>query len=123
VVEPGSSLMVISTPGYGKRTPLNDYPVKGRATGGISTFDVKNVARTGGISTARVGQDADEITLMSSAGYVLRLKVSYIRLSGRATRGSRLMDLKDGDMVASLARLTPEETVEENGTAPKEKQG
>jgi len=123
VVEPGGSLMVISTLGYGKRTPLNDYPVKGRATGGISTFDVKNLARTGEISTARVVQDADEITLISSAGYVLRLKVSDIRLSGRATRGSRLMDIKDGDMVASLARLTPEETVEENGTAPKEKQG
>ena len=115
--------MVISTLGYGKRTPLTDYPVKGRATGGISSFDVKNLARTGEISTARVVQDADEVTLISSAGYVLRLKAADIRLSGRATRGSRLMDIKDGDMVASLARLTPEETVEENGTAPKEKQG
>ncbi len=122
VVEPGGSLMVISALGYGKRTPLSDYPVKGRATGGISTFDVKNLARTGEISTARVVQDADEITLISSAGLVLRMKVADIRLSGRATRGSRLMDVKEGDMVASLARLTPEETVEENGAAKNEKQ-
>lgn len=119
VVEPDGSLFVITTLGFGKRTPLNEYPVKGRATGGVSTFDSKNLARTGEISAARVVQEADEVTCISSAGMVLRLKVADIRLSGRATRGSRLMDVKDGDTVASLARLTPEETVEENGAAKK----
>ena len=119
VVEPDGSLFVITTLGFGKRTPLNEYPVKGRATGGVSTFDSKNLARTGEISAARVVQEADEVTCISSAGMVLRLKVADIRLSGRATRGSRLMDVKDGDTVASLARLTPEETVEENGSAKK----
>ncbi|HPC05855.1 MAG TPA: DNA gyrase C-terminal beta-propeller domain-containing protein, partial [Anaerolineaceae bacterium] len=119
VVEPDGSLFVITTLGFGKRTPLNEYPVKGRATGGISTFDSKNLTRTGEISAARVVQEADEVTCISSAGMVLRLKVADIRLSGRATRGSRLMDVKDGDTVASLARLTPEETVEENGSAKK----
>lgn len=119
VVEPDGSLFVITTLGFGKRTPLNEYPVKGRATGGVSTFDSKNLTRTGEISAARVVQEADEVTCISSAGMVLRLKVADIRLSGRATRGSRLMDVKDGDTVASLARLTPEETVEENGSAKK----
>jgi len=119
VVEPDGSLFVITTLGFGKRTPLDEYPVKGRATGGVSTFAGKNLARTGEISAARVVQEADEVTCISSAGMVLRLKVADIRLSGRATRGSRLMDVKDGDTVASLARLTPEETVEENGTAKK----
>ena len=122
VVEPEGSLFVITTLGFGKRTPLNEYPVKGRATGGVSTFDAKNLARTGEISAARVVQEADEVTCISSAGMVLRLKVADIRQSGRATRGSRLVDVKDGDMVASLARLTPEETAEENGTVKKEKQ-
>lgn len=119
VVEPDGSLFVITTLGFGKRTPLNEYPVKGRATSGVSTFDSKNLTRTGEISAARVVQEADEVTCISSAGMVLRLKVADIRLSGRATRGSRLMDVKDGDTVASLARLTPEETVEENGAAKK----
>ncbi len=120
VVEPDGSLFVITTLGFGKRTPLSEYPVKGRATGGVSTFDTKNLARTGEISAARVVQEADEITCISSAGMVLRLKVADIRQSGRATRGSRLMDVKDGDTVASLARLTPEETAEENGAAKKD---
>jgi DNA gyrase subunit A len=114
VVEPNGSLLVVSTKGFGKRTPLSEYPVKGRATGGVATFDVKNLDRTGEISVARVVQEEDEVTLISSAGLVLRLKVSEIRQSGRATRGTHLMDIQEGDSVASLARMTPEETTESN---------
>ncbi len=119
VVEPKGSLMVISTNGYGKRTLLTEYPVKGRATSGITTFDVKNFDRTGEISSARVVQEEDEVTVISSNGLVLRLKVADIRISGRATRGSHLMDTKQGDSVASLARLTPELEGEENGAENK----
>lgn len=120
VVEPNGSLLVISTNGYGKRTLLTEYPAKGRATSGITTFDVKNFERTGEISSARVVQEKDEVTVISSNGLVLRLKVADIRISGRATRGSHLMDTKAGDSVASLARLTPELEGEENGAESKE---
>jgi DNA gyrase subunit A len=119
VVEPNGSLLVVSTKGFGKRTPLSEYPVKGRATGGVATFDVKNLDRTGEISVARVVQEEDEVTLISSAGLVLRLKISDIRQSGRATRGTHLMDIQEGDAVASLARMTPEETAESNGSDTK----
>ncbi len=119
VVEPNGSLLVVSTKGFGKRTPLSEYPVKGRATGGVATFDIKNLDRTGEISVARVVQEEDEVTLISSAGLVLRLKVSEIRQSGRATRGTHLMDIQEGDAVASLARMTPEETTESNGSDTK----
>jgi DNA gyrase subunit A len=119
VVEPNGSLLVVSTKGFGKRTSLSEYPVKGRATGGVATFDVKNLDRTGEISVARVVQEEDEVTLISSAGLVLRLKISEIRQSGRATRGTHLMDIQEGDSVASLARMTPEETTESNGSDTK----
>lgn len=121
VVEPNGSVLVISTKGFGKRTPLSEYPVKGRATGGVATFDVKNLDRTGEISAAHVVQEEDEVTLISSAGLVLRLKVSEIRQSGRATRGTHLMDIQEGDAVASLARMTPEEATESNGSDTKAK--
>ncbi len=108
VIEPNGSLLVISSLGFGKRTSLSDYPVKGRATGGVATFDVKNLSKTGKLASARVVQMNDEVTLISSGGMVLRLSVSDIKESGRATRGTKLMKLAAGDSIASVARLKAE---------------
>jgi DNA gyrase subunit A len=109
VVEPGGYLMVITTLGYGKRSPLDEYPVKGRATGGVTTIDQKNMDRIGRIASARVVQEDDEITSISTGGTVLRQRVKDINPLGRATRGVRLMDMSKGDTVASLARLPASE--------------
>ncbi len=105
VVEPNGYLMLVTTQGYGKRTALSEYPVKGRATGGVATIDQKNLDKTGKIASARVVQEGDEVTLISTGGTVLRLKIKDIRPMGRATRGMRMMDLAKGDTVASVARL------------------
>ncbi|WP_236690950.1 DNA gyrase subunit A [Levilinea saccharolytica] len=112
VVEPGGYLLVVTENGFGKRTPLEDYPTKGRATGGVTTIDQKSLKTIGKIATARVVQEVDEITAITSAGMVLRLKVSSIRPSGRSTRGVHLINVAEGDAVASLARMAPEETPE-----------
>jgi DNA gyrase subunit A len=117
VVEPDGYLMVITTLGYGKRSPLNEYPLKGRATGGVTTIDQKNMDKIGRIASARVVQDDDEITSISSGGTVLRQKVKEINPLGRATRGVHLMNLVKGDTVASLARLLAEEGVAEEEVA------
>jgi DNA gyrase subunit A len=106
VVEKNGSLLIVTEMGYGKRTLLSDYPKKGRATGGIVTINQKTLGSTGKIAVARVVQDEDEITLISTGGLVLRLKVKDIKSSGRATRGIRFMDLLKGDAVASLARIS-----------------
>jgi DNA gyrase subunit A len=106
VVEPGGYLLVMSENGYGKRAALDDYPRKGRATGGVATADQKNLDRTGKIAVARVVQEEDEVTLISAGGTVLRMKVKDISQAGRATRGVRVMDLAKGDIVASLARIS-----------------
>jgi DNA gyrase subunit A len=105
VVEPGGYLMIVTTLGFGKRSPLDEYPTKGRATGGVTTIDQKNMDKIGTIVAARVVQDEDEVTLISSGGTVLRLKVKEINPLGRATRGVHMMDLGKGDSVASIARL------------------
>jgi DNA gyrase subunit A len=105
VVEPGGKLLVVTDNGFGKQTNLAEYPVRGRATGGITTIDQKNMPLIGKIATARVVQDDDEITMISSGGIMLRLKVGVISMSGRTTRGFRLMDLGKDDQVASLARI------------------
>jgi DNA gyrase subunit A len=114
VVEPGGFLLVVTRQGFGKRVALSDYPKKSRATGGIITQDLKNMDRTGPVVSARVVQEADDVTFISSNGIVLRLKVKEISLTGRATRGVHLMDLGKGDGVASLARF-PAVEVGKNG--------
>ena len=97
--------MVITTLGYGKRTPLVEYPVKGRATRGIATINKKALNKIGSIVSARVVQEEDDLTIISANGVVLRTKVKDISQTGRATRGVLLMHLQEGDFVASMARM------------------
>jgi DNA gyrase subunit A len=105
VAEAGGYLLIVTTKGYGKRTPLHEYPAKGRATGGVLTIDKNALGKVGLISSARVVQVADHLTMISSNGVVLRTKVKDISESGRATRGVKLMNLGNGDSVASIARI------------------
>jgi DNA gyrase subunit A len=105
VAESDGYLLVVTTQGYGKRTPLQEYPTKGRATGGVLTIDKNALRKVGLISAARVVQLADHLTMISSNGVVLRTKIKEISESGRATRGVKLMNLGNGDSVASIARI------------------
>jgi DNA gyrase subunit A len=105
VVEPDGELLIVTANGYGKRTPLSEYPAKSRATGGVQTIDKHSLPKIGVISAARVVQESDELTLISASGVVLRTGVADISRSGRAARGVLLMSLGAGDKVASLARM------------------
>src|SRR5574341_1355122 len=109
VVEPDGDLLVVTTGGYGKRTPLGEYPVKGRATGGVQTIHKDALTKTGIITAARVVQEADDLTIISASGVVLRTKVRDVTLSGRATRGVRIMNVEGNDCVASVARTAAED--------------
>jgi DNA gyrase subunit A len=106
VLEPDGDLLIVTAGGYGKRTPLDNYPAKGRATGGVLTIDKKALPKVGLIAAARVVQEADDLTIISSNGVVLRTKVKDVSQASRATRGVHLMDMQPGDTVASLARIS-----------------
>ncbi len=105
VVEAGGDLLVVTTQGYGKRTELSQYSPKGRGTQGIVTTDLKSRSKIGPIAAARVVQDSDELTIISASGVILRTKVSEVKQAGRGTRGTLLINLQEGDSVASLARI------------------
>lgn len=105
VVEPGANLLVVTKLGYGKRTPLSEYPPKGRATGGIKTIDTNALPKIGEIVSARVVQEADDLTIMSANGVVLRTSVKDVSQTGRATRGVLLMNLQPGDYISTMARV------------------
>ncbi|MFH2104418.1 MAG: DNA gyrase subunit A [Chloroflexota bacterium] len=106
VIEADGELVIVTSGGYGKRTPLDNYPAKNRATGGVLTITKGATAKVGVISAARVIQASDDLTIISANGVILRAKVKDIKQSGRATRGVRMMNVKPGDKVVSLARIS-----------------
>jgi DNA gyrase subunit A len=121
VVDPKSDLLVVTAKGYGKRTPLAEYTPKGRATGGIATIAQKSIAVTGPIAAARVVRDGDDLTIITSLGMAMRTEVKEIRRAGRATMGTHVIHLKEGDSVASIARIAAEDLPEEENIKPDEK--
>ena len=109
VVEKDGSLLVITSGGYGKQTPLSAYAPKGRATNGISTIDQKALKDIGKVVSARVIQQADDLTIITSNGVAIRIKVKDVRQAGRSTRGVHLIKPQPGDSVASVARIAAED--------------
>jgi DNA gyrase subunit A len=109
VVEKEGALLVVTTNGFGKQTPLKDYTAKGRATGGISTIDQKSLDEIGKIAAARVVQTADDLTIITANGVAIRLKVKDVKQSGRSTKGVHLIKPQEGDSVASVARISAED--------------
>ena len=112
-VTEGGQLLVVTSNGYGKRTEMRQYNPKGRATMGVATISRTAVATvTGPIVAVRSVHPDDQITIISVNGQALRTKVEDIRLLGRATKGTRLINLKEDDTVASVARLAAAELQE-----------
>ena len=105
VVEPGAELLVVTVKGYGKRSPIKEYPVKGRATSGVASIDQKNLPKIGPVAAARMVQKGDDVIIITGGGMVLRLKAKDVVSTGRARRGEHLMDVAASDQVASIARL------------------
>jgi DNA gyrase subunit A len=105
VVDPQGDLLVVTALGYGKRTPLNEYPVKGRGTGGVLTLSKEKMEMTGPVASAMIVQDDDDLTIISTGGIVLRTKMKQVKRAGRATMGVRVIDLKEGETVAAVARM------------------
>jgi DNA gyrase subunit A len=106
VVETGGELLLVTTTGFGKCTSLTEYPPKGRATGGVQTIDPKSLKSIGSIAAARVVQPADELTIISAGGVVLRTRVRDVKHGGRTAKCDLLISLEGEDYVASLARIS-----------------
>ena len=104
VIEPSGLLLSVTEKGYGKCTSLDEYSAKGRGGSGMRTM-TNDLSVTGLLIAARVVQPTDQVTIITSAGVAIRQKVSDIPVSGRSARGSRLINVREDDMVASVARL------------------
>lgn len=107
VVAEDSSLFVATSGGYGKRTPMEEYPSKGR--GGLGVVAFKYNKKRGKLIGALTVSEDDEILAMTSAGGVIRTEVKQIRSTARATMGVRLVDLADDVELVAVDRNVEEE--------------
>jgi len=104
VVQPDTVLLVIMENGYGKRTKVNQFATHARGGVGIKAGVV--TAKTGKTVDVRaLESDSDDLVVISTSGQVIRLAVKDISLIGRATQGVRIMRMKEGDKVASVALI------------------
>jgi DNA gyrase subunit A len=104
IVNPKSHVLVITENGYGKLTPMEDYPVKSRNIQGVYTMDQNAIPKIGEIVGMRVVEDlSEELMVISTAGQVIRIPLEQVRVSGRQTRGVIIMRLDGSDRIASIA--------------------
>ena len=96
-----SELLVITEKGYGKRTPIEEYPTQHR--GGQGVFTINMTAKKGMLADVKVVNPGDEIIIMSEDGLTVRTPVSGISQQGRSTQGVHIMNVADGDKVSVIA--------------------
>ncbi len=114
LIRPGGHVLVVTEKGYGKLTPVDDYPVKNRAIQGVYTLDQNAISKVGEIVGTRMVQDiSEELMLISAKGQIIRIPLEGVRISARQTRGVILMRLEDGDLVGSIAGVAPPGDLEE----------
>jgi len=102
VVNAGSTLLTITTQGFGKRTELNEYPLQRRGGKGVKNIE----ARKGSVCCTTTVSEDDELLVTTKDGVMIRIPTSEIRVQGRATQGVKVMNVKSGDEVAAVARIT-----------------
>ena len=127
-VEPDSTqdVLVLSENGYGKRTDLDEYRITNRGGKGVKTINVTE--KTGKLISIQAVTDDNDLMIINRSGLTIRTAVSQIRLAGRATQGVRIINLRDGDAIASVMAVPAagdEEEVQsaeaaENGAATPE---
>jgi len=103
--------LVVSEKGYGKRTDLDDYRVTGRGGKGVKTLSITE--KTGNLVGLMSVTDEDGLMIICKSGMTIRMAVDKLRVMGRATQGVRLINIKDKDAIASIAK-TPREDDEED---------
>jgi DNA gyrase subunit A len=106
-----ATILVVSEKGYGKRTDLDDYRVTGRGGKGVKTLSITE--KTGNLVGLMSVTDEDGLMIICKSGMTIRMAVDKLRVMGRATQGVRLINIKDKDAIASIAK-TPREDDEED---------
>ncbi len=108
-------VLTVTEHGYGKRTPVSDYPIHGR--GGLGVISIQTTARNGAVTGAKLVNEGDEIMLITSGGTLVRTRVDEISIMGRNTQGVRLISLGGDEKLTGVERI---ESVDEEEAAEEE---
>ncbi len=112
VQDENEDILVVSENGYGKRSKIDDYRITNRGGKGVKTINITE--KTGQLIAMKSVSDDNDLMIITSNGLTIRLAVNSISVLGRATQGVRVINLKDNDKIASVARISVEEDKEEN---------
>ncbi|HPA87108.1 MAG TPA: DNA gyrase subunit A [Bacteroidales bacterium] len=96
-------ILVVSEKGYGKRSDIEDYRITNRGGKGVKTINITD--KTGKLIALKDVTDNDDLMIITQFGNILRSPVSALRIMGRATQGVRLINLKENDIIASVATV------------------
>jgi len=103
-------VLVVSENGYGKRSKLDDYRITNRGGKGVKTINITE--KTGHLISIKNVTDNDDLMIINKSGLIIRLAILEMRVMGRATQGVRLINLKEGDAIAAVAKVEVEEEEE-----------
>ena len=98
-----TNVLVVSENGFGKRSDLEGYRMTNRGGKGVKTISVTE--KTGSLVTLKNVNDEDDLMIINKSGIAIRMAVSDLRIMGRATQGVKLINLKDGDAIAAVAKV------------------
>ncbi|MBR2014065.1 MAG: DNA gyrase subunit A [Alistipes sp.] len=103
-------VLVLSEHGYGKRTDLDEYRITNRGGKGVKTINITE--KTGDLVSIQAVEDDNDLMIINKSGITIRTKVDQIRVAGRATQGVRIINLRDGDSIASVMAVPKSEEEE-----------
>lgn len=112
IQRPDVNLLVVSEKGYGKRSELNDYRITRRGGKGVKTINITE--KTGKLVAIKDVSNDDELMIINRSGITIRIKVSELRVMGRATQGVRLIKLNEDDRISSVEKIQRIESIENN---------
>ena len=102
-----SDILVVSEKGYGKRSSLEDYRITNRGGKGVKTINITQ--KTGNLVAIKNVSDEDDLMIINKSGLTIRMAVSDLRVMGRATQGVRLINIKEDDSIAAVAKVMHED--------------
>jgi len=112
IADDASDILVVSEKGYGKRSKLDDYRITNRGGKGVKTINITE--KTGELVAIKNVTDDDDLMIINKSGITIRMGVSDLRVMGRATQGVKLINIKENDSIAAVAKVQSEdEDVEE----------
>ncbi len=106
-------ILVVSEKGYGKRSDVEGYRITNRGGKGVKTINITN--KTGQLIAIKEVTDADDLMIINKSGIAIRMRVTDMRVMGRATQGVRVINLKEGDSIASVTKVHGYENGDKNG--------